>query len=84
MWYSRLRIQLVTAASWVTAVVQFLTQELPHAICVAKKEKKKTDFIILHSQETLPLMLFSPLLSLLLDHQSSLVLLSVGTGSVSQ
>ena len=49
-----------------------------------QKRKKKTDFIILHSKETLPLMLFSPLLSLLLDHQSSLVLLSVGAGSVSQ
>ena len=39
----RVRSSVVTAAAWVTAVVQVqtLARELPHAMNAAKKKKKK-------------------------------------------
>ena len=42
LWYSGLRTSIVTAAAWVAAVVwvQFLAQELPHAVTAGEKKKR--------------------------------------------
>ena len=41
LWHIRLRIQCCQCSGWAAAVawVQFLAQEIPYAMCMAKKKK---------------------------------------------